>query len=160
MTKFEDKKAKDARAGRCFTDEEIHKLLFLFDKFIAHTKIIKESNIALGADEGEGRGASESATLDKYSCPGSMKVCARRCGQSGYVRNMRPTFGYLVALTWAAQMFALAYIIIFKPQYAGDLINAMSSMSAIWAVGLSVLGVYVYKRSEDKKHIRLNRERV
>ena len=27
----------------------------------------------------------------------------------------------------------------------------MSSLSAIWAVGLSVLGIYVYKRSEDKK---------
>ena len=28
---------------------------------------------------------------------------------------------------------------------------AMSSLSAIWAVGLSVLGIYVYKRSEEKK---------
>jgi phosphoglycerate-specific signal transduction histidine kinase len=49
--------------------------------------------------------------------------------QDPYVRRMRPTFGYLMAFTWAAQMFAVA----------------------IWAVGLSVLGIYVYKRSEDKK---------
>jgi len=27
----------------------------------------------------------------------------------------------------------------------------MSSLSIIWTVGLSVLGVYVYKRSEEKK---------
>jgi hypothetical protein len=27
----------------------------------------------------------------------------------------------------------------------------MASLSTIWAVGLSVLGVYIFKRSEDKK---------
>ncbi len=27
----------------------------------------------------------------------------------------------------------------------------MESLGTIWAVGLSVLGIYVYKRSEDKK---------
>jgi hypothetical protein len=30
-------------------------------------------------------------------------------------------------------------------------IGAMNSLSMIWTVGLSVLGVYVYKRSEEKK---------
>lgn len=68
-----------------------------------------------------------------------------------FVRRMRPTFGYLMALTWAAQMLAIAYVIIFKTAQAGALITAMSSLSAIWGVGLSVLGIYVYKRSEDKK---------
>lgn len=68
-----------------------------------------------------------------------------------YVRRMRPTFGYLMAVTWAAQMLGIAYIIVFDTQRAGYILNAMSSLSAIWAVGLSVLGIYVYKRSEDKK---------
>ena len=68
-----------------------------------------------------------------------------------YVRRMRPTFGYIMALTWAAQMFGIAYIIAFDPARAGYILNAMSSLSAIWAVGLSVLGIYVYKRSEDKR---------
>lgn len=68
-----------------------------------------------------------------------------------FVRRMRPTFGYLMALTWAAQMFGIAYIIIFDTGRAGEVMAAMSSLSAIWAVGLSVLGIYVYKRSEDKK---------
>jgi hypothetical protein len=27
----------------------------------------------------------------------------------------------------------------------------MAALSTIWAVGLSVLGVYIFKRSEDKK---------
>lgn len=71
--------------------------------------------------------------------------------QDIYVRRMRPTFGYLMAITWAAQMLGAAYIIAFEPARAGEVLQAMSSLSAIWAVGLSVLGIYVYKRSEDKK---------
>jgi len=68
-----------------------------------------------------------------------------------FVRRMRPTFGYLMAITWAAQMLGIAYVIVFDTAKAGIVLNAMSSLSAIWAVGLSVLGIYVYKRSEDKK---------
>lgn len=68
-----------------------------------------------------------------------------------YVRRMRPTFGYLMAITWAAQMLAIAYVITFKTAQAGVVLAAMNSLSAIWAVGLSVLGIYVYKRSEDKR---------
>jgi biotin transporter BioY len=67
---------------------------------------------------------------------------------------MRPTFGYLMALTWAAQMFGVVYIMIFETDKASIVIEAVESLSAIWAVGLSVLGVYVYKRSEDKKLVR------
>lgn len=71
--------------------------------------------------------------------------------QDLYVRRMRPTFGYIMAITWAAQMLAIAYIIIFDTSRAGFIINAIGSLTAIWGVGLSVLGIYVYKRSEDKK---------
>ncbi len=70
-----------------------------------------------------------------------------------YVRRMRPTFGYLMALTWAAQMFGVAYIMVFETDKASVVIEAIESLSAIWAVGLSVLGIYVYKRSEDKKSL-------
>jgi hypothetical protein len=68
-----------------------------------------------------------------------------------YVRRMRPTFGYLMAVTWAAQMLAIAYVIVFETSQAGVVMSAMASLSAIWAVGLSVLGIYVYKRSEEKR---------
>jgi len=71
--------------------------------------------------------------------------------QDPYVRRMRPTFGYLIAVTWAAQMLALAYVIVFETSKASLVIEAMESLGTIWAVGLSVLGIYVYKRSEDKK---------
>ncbi len=68
----------------------------------------------------------------------------------GYVRRMRPTFGYIMALTWAAQMLAIAYMIVVMPEAASDVIHAFGALSMIWSVGLSVLGVYVYKRSQEK----------
>lgn len=68
-----------------------------------------------------------------------------------YVRRMRPTFGYIIAATWAAQMFALAYVIVFETQEAALVIDAVQSLGTIWAVGLSVLGIYVYKRSDEKR---------
>lgn len=71
-----------------------------------------------------------------------------------YVRRMRPTFGYLMAITWGAQMLGIAYIIIFDTDKAGAVMAAMGNLSAIWAVGLSVLGIYVYKRSADKQIMR------
>lgn len=68
-----------------------------------------------------------------------------------YVRRMRPTFGYLMAATWAAQMFGVAYIMVFRTDEAATVMKAVESLSMIWTVGLSVLGIYVYKRSEEKK---------
>lgn len=76
---------------------------------------------------------------------------AEIASEDRYVRRMRPTFGYLMAGTWAAQMFGIAYVIIFETDKAGVVMAAMGNLSTIWAVGLSVLGIYVYKRSEDKK---------
>lgn len=75
-----------------------------------------------------------------------------------YVRRMRPTFGYLMAITWGLQMGALSYVIVFHTERAAQLMHGMASLSTIWAVGLSVLGVYIYKRSEDKKLIDITRD--
>jgi hypothetical protein len=74
--------------------------------------------------------------------------------EDAYIRRMRPTFGYVMALSWAAQMLGVAYIMIFKTNDAIIVISAIESLGTIWAVALSVLGVYVYKRSEDKKIVR------
>ena len=76
---------------------------------------------------------------------------AEVASSDAYVRRMRPTFGYIIALTWAAQMFALAYVIAFDTAQAAIVIHAVESLGTIWAVGLSVLGIYVFKRSEEKK---------
>ena len=76
---------------------------------------------------------------------------AEIASQDQYIRRMRPTFGYLMAITWAAQMLGIAYVIIFDTIRAASIMTGMASLSAIWTVGLSVLGIYIYKRSEDKK---------
>lgn len=70
-----------------------------------------------------------------------------------YVRRMRPTFGYLMAATWATQMFAISYIIIFRTQDTAYILEAMESLGMIWAIGLSILGVYFYRRNEEKRAV-------
>lgn len=67
-----------------------------------------------------------------------------------YVRRMRPTFGYIIALTWLGQMGAVAYLIAIKPAFAVEVIAALDNLSTSWSVALGVLGIYVYKRSHDK----------
>lgn len=68
-----------------------------------------------------------------------------------YVRRMRPTFGYLVAVAWFFQMVAVGLVIIEQPEKASAVTAAISNLDTIWTVGLSVLGIYVYKRSQEKK---------
>lgn len=68
-----------------------------------------------------------------------------------FTRLMRPTFGYIVAISWGVQMLSVAYVILFKTAEAAGVINAMGSLTTTWAVGLSVLGIYVYRRSDEKK---------
>lgn len=68
-----------------------------------------------------------------------------------FSRLMRPIFGYVVAFSWGTQMLAVAFVILFKTDQAAGVINAMESLSTTWAVGLSVLGIYVYKRGANRK---------
>ncbi len=48
-------------------------------------------------------------------------------------------------------MLALAYVIVFQTDKAGFVLQAMGNLSVIWGMGLSVLEIYVYKRSEEKR---------
>lgn len=68
-----------------------------------------------------------------------------------YVRRMRPTMGYALILSWSALMFGIVYTIIVNPVESVQVVTAVSSLGLMWSVALSVLGLYVYKRSEDKK---------
>jgi len=47
-------------------------------------------------------------------------------------------------------MSAIAYIIVFRTERIPMVMNGMESLSTIWTVALSVLGLYVYKRSNEK----------
>jgi hypothetical protein len=76
---------------------------------------------------------------------------AEVASDDAYVRRMRPTFGYVMAASWCAQMGAIAWLAVAEPAQAGPVIEAVSSLGTIWTVGLSVLGIYVYKRSDEKR---------
>lgn len=70
--------------------------------------------------------------------------------EDAYVRRWRPTFGYAVAATWLLQMAGLTYAIVATPQHADEILAAVTSLSVVWSVALSVLGINVAKRSQDK----------
>ena len=78
-------------------------------------------------------------------------IQAEAASSDPYVRRMRPTFGYIMAITWAATMLAVAKSIVVTPTNAPTIIAAVSQLTGLWGIGLAVLGVYVYKRSDDKK---------
>ncbi|RDD60212.1 3TM-type holin [Ferruginivarius sediminum] len=71
--------------------------------------------------------------------------------EDAYVRRWRPTFGYAVAVTWTVQMGGVTWAVVVNPQWAAEIITAMTSLSVIWSVALSVLGINVAKRSRDKE---------
>jgi hypothetical protein len=63
----------------------------------------------------------------------------------------RPLFGYIVALTWGAIMLATTYQILFETKESAETISALGQLSGLWGIGLAVLGVNVWKRSDDKR---------
>jgi hypothetical protein len=67
-----------------------------------------------------------------------------------FVRRMRPSWGYAMAFTWFAQMMAASYTIVTQPQRAADVLNGIASTTALWGLGLAVLGVYVNGRTQEK----------
>ena len=68
-----------------------------------------------------------------------------------YVRRARPTFLYVMALTWGLQALGLTAAIALKPEYGAKLIAALADLTTMWSVALAVVGVYVKTRSDDKK---------
>lgn len=76
-----------------------------------------------------------------------------------YVARWRPTFGYCMAATWSIQvvgtMAGILISTIFYPAEAPTIIEAIAGANAatvaMWGVALTVIGVSVAKRSDDKK---------
>ncbi len=75
-----------------------------------------------------------------------------------YVRRWRPTFGYIVSLAWLIQISGstatLLYAVFMTPENAAGIINMTAQFngatSVLWGIALSVLGINVVKRSQDK----------
>lgn len=76
---------------------------------------------------------------------------AEYASNDNYTRRWRPTMGYAVTIAWFLQMAALSWVIVWTPDKASLVITAMAQLTALWGVALSILGVAVVKRSEDKQ---------
>ncbi|WP_207483113.1 3TM-type holin [Arenibaculum pallidiluteum] len=75
---------------------------------------------------------------------------AEAASSDPFVRRMRPFFGYVMALSWGAQMAAASWTIVADPARAGEILRGLAETTALWGLGLAVLGVYVWKRSSEK----------
>lgn len=72
--------------------------------------------------------------------------------ESWMARNWRPMFGMSVAISFAIQMMGVTAVMLLSPADAGEVINGMISLIPIWGVALSVLGINIDRRSEDKRN--------
>jgi len=70
-----------------------------------------------------------------------------------YVRRMRPTFGYLMAIAWFFQMAAIAYLMVFETEKLPLLIGSLDSLGVIWTMALSVLGLYLFQRTGGNPNV-------
>lgn len=76
---------------------------------------------------------------------------AEASSQDRYVRRWRPTFGYLVAVSWFIQMLAISIAVIKAPEQIGAIISNLAQLTTMWGIALAVLGINVSKRSQDKQ---------
>lgn len=78
-------------------------------------------------------------------------IRAEATSQDPYTRRWRPTWGYMTSLCWLIQTAAIAWAIVQKPAEATAILEAAASLTVMWGVALSVLGVAVASRSADKR---------
>lgn len=86
-------------------------------------------------------------------------IRAEAASNDPYVRRWRPTFGYSVSFSWTVQMIGYVAIagwaVVQHPDKAAAIIAALGAMISgsmvLWGIALSVLGVNVSKRSQDKQ---------
>lgn len=79
----------------------------------------------------------------------TMRAEAASCDP--FTRRWRPMFGYVVCVSWFLQMTAIAVLMLTRPAAAAAVISSMAELTVLWGVALSVLGVSVAKRSQDKQ---------
>jgi hypothetical protein len=85
-------------------------------------------------------------------------IRAETVSKDGYNRRWRATFGYCVSFAWAYLFFGMVTIagwaVIWETEKAAGIIASMAEMVSstfpLWGIALSVLGVTVYKRSQEK----------
>ncbi len=68
------------------------------------------------------------------------------------VRRARPFMTYMIACAWGWFMGCLGWAFVTRPMAEmAALTTAAAGLTPMWAVALSVIGVYVHQRSKDKQ---------
>jgi len=86
-------------------------------------------------------------------------IRAEVASKDGYNSRWRSTYGYCVSFTWTLFFIGFVvisgYAVIKTPTQAtliiGALAGLISSTMPLWGIALAILGVAVYKRSQDKQ---------
>ena len=68
-----------------------------------------------------------------------------------YVRRWRPTWGYSMCAAWVLLFLSLAVVMMFYPEHAASVVNSVVAMTPLFGIGLTVLGINIHKRSQDKQ---------
>ena len=68
-----------------------------------------------------------------------------------YVRRWRPTWGYSMCAAWVLLFFGVAFVMVFHPKEAANVMNSVVAMTPLFGIGLAVLGINIHKRSQDKQ---------
>jgi len=76
---------------------------------------------------------------------------AELASNDGFVRRWRPTFGYTVCFSWAVLFLGLFISMVFYPEKAADVVNAVVALTPLFGFALSILGISIHKRSLDKQ---------
>ncbi|MDX1464107.1 MAG: 3TM-type holin [Halomonas sp.] len=95
--------------------------------------------------------AAEAHEATKRLAEINQTIRAEAASQDAFVRRWRPSFGYLVAISWAVMTLALAWSIVMAPGEAGTVAQAITALTPMWSVALAILGINVSKRSQDKQ---------
>lgn len=79
------------------------------------------------------------------------ELTAAVAGAGMFRTGWRPAFGWVMALAFGWLMAAIGVLLLTEPEKVGAAVAGISALNPMWMVGLGVLGVTVWKRSDDKR---------
>lgn len=73
-------------------------------------------------------------------------------------RRWRPFWGFSSAFAFFMQVGAISYLMLVGHPKAGEMINALGSLTVFWGVPMAVLGISAWQRGQEKlERIRVGR---
>ncbi|CDO60825.1 Phage protein [Candidatus Phaeomarinobacter ectocarpi] len=80
-------------------------------------------------------------------------IRAELANENIWKSGWRPFFGWSSGVVWLAMGLGIVYSIIFKPAEAPQIMEAVAAMTGLFGIALTVLGVNIHQRSQDKRRL-------